>query len=189
MAAAPQDAQNATQSIKWGSCVNRSSIEQQIRQAFTGVTLGGGISLCHAKVADRAGDGFSDEELAGLLHPEITDDWTRVPFAELDSDCIAHLDAAGLRYYLPALMLSVLDKYVAGSMRVIGTLSALDPRGPYGEKRFTLFTEDQRSAVAAFLRALPVLVELWDEHQKVAMRSLHRYWGQYLPSSSPIGSA
>jgi hypothetical protein len=72
--------------------VDRNVVEQQIREAFKGVTLGGGVSLCQAQVADRYGEGFTEAELSVLVHPEITDDWARVPLSDLDSDCIAHLD-------------------------------------------------------------------------------------------------
>lgn len=44
------------------------------------------------------------------------------------ADCVAHLDNEGLRYYLPALMLSLLSNYDPASMRVIETISALCPR-------------------------------------------------------------
>jgi hypothetical protein len=114
------------------------------------------------------------------MHAEIKDDWARVPFSDLDSDCIAHLDAEGLRYYLAPLMLSVIEHYDAGSMRVIGTIGALDPRGPHGERRFSLFTGEQRSAIAFFLETLPTLVDLWNEDAKVASRSRRSYWQQFL---------
>src|SRR5215469_15804011 len=51
-----------------------------------------------------------------------------VPPDELERNCIAHLDALGFRYYIPALMLSVLDHYEPLSMRVIGTLAGLYPK-------------------------------------------------------------
>ena len=163
--------------------VDRDVVEQQIREAFRGVTLGGGVSLCQAQVADRYGEGFTAEQLSVLVHPEITDDWSRVPFSDLDSDCIAHLDAEGLRYYLAPLMLSVLERYERGSMRVIGTIGALDPRDAYNGSRFKLFNEAQRRAVAAFLGALPQLVALWAEDAKLVARSLNTYWGQYATGS------
>ena len=160
--------------------VDRDFVEQQIREAFIGVKLGGGVSLCQAQVADRFGDRFSEAQLSALLRAEITDDWARVPSCDLDSDCIAHLDAEGLRYYLAPLVLSVIERYVAGSMRVIGTIRALDPRGSYGEKRFSLFSDEQRKAIALFLKALPELVDLRAEDARVASRSLRGYWQQFL---------
>src|ERR1700723_1408868 len=164
--------------------MDRKLVELQIREAFKGVTLGGGVSLCRAQVADRHGEGFAEEQLSALLHPEITDDWSRVPFSDLESDFIAHLDAEGLRYYLPPLMLSVIDHYDGTSMRVIGTISALDPRGPYKTKRFERLNEAQRRAVAVFLIELPRLVELDVEDTKVAARSIEAFWSRYAPGAS-----
>jgi len=99
----------------------RRRIENLIRNAFHNVTLGGGISLTQAQAIDAGtpatGSGFDE-----------TNDWSRIPFNELERDRIAHLDARGFRYYMPAPMLSVLTHYDPASMRVIGTLSALYPK-------------------------------------------------------------
>ena len=161
--------------------LDRKALEAEIQSAFHGVVLGNGISLGQAQVIDRTGDGFSDEQLAVLIPDrEVKDDWSQIPFEELDSDCISHLDAEGLRYYIPALMLSLLDRYDRGSMRVISTISALDPRDAYGGSRHTMFSEAQRRAIAHFLEALPNLLELWPEDAKVASRSLAAYWAKYL---------
>ena len=158
-------------------------LEDKIRAAFAGVELGGGISLRQAQVIDRYGEGVSDQEFEALPKGEITNDWSKVPFDELERACVAHLDAEGLRYYLSALMLSLLSHYDAGSMRVIGTISALDSRDDYNQRRFALLTEPQRRAIASFLSALPNVVDLWDEHAKVVSRSLQAYWRQYLGES------
>jgi uncharacterized protein DUF6714 len=160
--------------------LDRSTLEGQIRTAFQDEVLGNGIGLRETQIIDRYGDEISEAELAKLPKDEVKDDWSRVPLDEYSTGCIAHLDAEGLRYYLPALLLSVLDDYDAGSMRVIGTLSAIDPRGAYGEKRFVLLNQEQRCAVAEFLSSLPQLVELWHEDSKLVARSLSAYWHQYL---------
>jgi hypothetical protein len=159
--------------------VSPKPLEDEIRAAFADVELGRGISLRQAQFIDRYGEGVSDREFEALPKGEVTNDWSRVPFDELERDCVAHLDAEGLRYYLPALMLSVLSHYDAGSMRVIGTISALDSRDAYNQRRFALLTAPQRRAIAFFLSALPNLVDLWNEHAKVASRSLRGYWRQY----------
>ena len=106
----------------------RRAVESEIRIAFRGVTLGRGIRLGQAKFAD----GFQNAAYKGNsglpTGREIADDWSQIPLDQLESDCIAHLDALGFRYYIPALMLSVLDRYESSSMRVIGTLSGLYPK-------------------------------------------------------------
>jgi SAM-dependent methyltransferase len=122
----------------------------------------------------------------GAARPEkrrVLDDWSRVSRRELERDCVAHLDAEGLRYYLPALMLSVLEDYDSTSMRVIGTLAALYPKAgtlKSDVERYHPLTLDQRKAVAEFLTALPRLVELGHEDATVVERALRNYWRQFV---------
>jgi hypothetical protein len=163
----------------------RRVIEIEIRTAFRGVTLGQGISLRQARFADR----FQDVP-PHLRMGEIIDDWSLIQMDELDSesDGIAHLDAFGFRYYIPALMLSVLNHYESSSMRVIGTLSGLYPKKDnsweYHVHRYSLLNPAQKTAIARFLAALPKLVELDFEDQKIVPRSLRNYWGEYLQTDS-----
>jgi len=165
----------------------RRAVVSEIQMAFRGVTLGQGVSLRRAQVADRSRDAVSNPHSASLAPGEIVDDWSQVPLDELERDGIAYLDAGGFRYYIPALMLSVLKHYDAASMRVIGTLSSLypkkDPTWEYDMVRYSLLNHQQKTAIAQFLEALPKLVELGSEHQKVVPRALRNYWGEYLQSN------
>ena len=142
---------------RWIGHVGRHQVERAIRNAFAGATLGRGVSLRQAEAID-AGTLETDEDLRTVRAGEVVDDWSRVARAELDRDCVAHLDAEGLRYYLPALMLSLLDDYDHTSMRVIGTLAALYPKAASLKSDVELYdalTLEQRKAVALFLTALP----------------------------------
>ena len=157
---------------------DRAAVEAQIRAAFAGVTLGKGISLRQAQAIDRCGNGMTDQEFETLPGAEITNSWSDVPFCELERDCIAHLDDAGLRYYLPALMLSLLSHYDPGSMRVIGTIAALYPKAIHSGS-YEYLTDDQHRAIACFLNALPNLVTLDSEDSKRVARALRNYWGKF----------
>jgi ribosomal protein S16 len=100
---------------------------------------------------------------------------------------VAHLDAAGFRYYIPAYMLSIIDAYEPSSMRVIGTLGALYPkkdRWQHHMDRYSLLNEAQRGAIASFLDALPDLVDLDHDDAKIVPRALRNYWHQFLPASA-----
>jgi hypothetical protein len=166
----------------------RRAIESEIRTAFRGVTLGRGISLNRAQFADDFQDAPQNLPSASPAQGEIANDWSRVPLEELEKDGIAHLDAEGFRYYIPALMLSVLNHYNSASMRVIGTLGALYPKKDnsweYHMPRYSLLNAAQKTAIARFLAALPKLVELDYEDQKVVPRALHNYWGEYLQTNA-----
>jgi hypothetical protein len=166
----------------------RDSVESEIRLAFRGVTLGRGISLKQAEFIDGFRDSTWKAHSSSTADVEITDDWSRVALDELQCDCIAHLDALGFRYYIPALMLSVLNHYESSSMRVIGTLTGLYPKKDnlwkYYIHHYSLLNPPQKTAVARFLAALPKLVELDSEGQKVVPRALHNYWGEYLQTKN-----
>jgi hypothetical protein len=164
--------------------MDRQELEQQFLVAFAGVRLGAGVSLRQTQVIDRFGEGVTNREFQALPLGEAADDWTQVPFTELEQGWVAHLDFEGLRYYLPALMLSVLDTYDSSSMRVIGTLMALDPDAAYGTMRFEGLSGSQKSAIASFLVALPQLLELGHHDAKIASRLLRNYWGRYVAPSS-----
>jgi hypothetical protein len=159
---------------------DRTAIEAQIRAAFAGVTLGKGTSLRQAQVADRYGEGVTEAEYKALPRAELTNSCADVSFSELERDCVAHLDNDGLRYYLPALMLSLLSNYDPASMRVIGTISALYPAAIGPERRYTYLTDDQHQAVAFFVEALPRLVALTTEDSKRVSRALRNYWGRFV---------
>lgn len=168
----------------------RRAVETEIRMAFRGVMLGQGISLRQAHLADRFRGTAWNPPSASPGHREITDDWSRVPLDELESesDGIAHLDALGFRYYIPALMLSVLDHYDSSSIRVIGAFSGLYPKKDssweYHMHRYSLLSPAQKTAIAQFLAALPKLVELGFQDQKVVPRALRNYWGEYLQANA-----
>jgi len=181
--------------------MERGEIEAAIRSAFAGVRLGSGVSIRQAQAIDDAfiGRGLSRAEFDRLRASEVTDDWARVPEWELTRDCIAHLDADGLRYYLPALMLWLLEHYEDegrasdefADMTAIGTISALAFPREFEESyeaTYETFTAEQRSAIASYLHALPRLIDLDHEDGARVARSVQRYWAQFLghtPSDQP----
>lgn len=130
---------------------------------------------------DQRGRGVSDAAFASLPSQEVTDDWAAVPMEELDRDNIAHLDAEGLRYYLPAFMLRLLDSYVDGSeMWEIGTIGALEQRDHHPFGFLKLLTPRQRRAIALYVRALPEFVELDTEDTTLLARALRDVWAPHL---------
>ena len=168
----------------------RSILELAIRSAFLGMRLDGGVSLKQAQVIDRYGEGFTDKEFDALQTTEITEDWTQVTLEELERNCIAHLDAKGLRYYIAPLMLAVIRHYEPGSMRVIGTLSALYPKKgawQYHMERYSLLNHAQKQAIAMFLQSIPHLLPLDHEDTQIIPRALRSYWGQYAGGAKQPG--
>ena len=166
--------------------MEREDIEAGIRTAFAGVTLGSGVSLREAQAIDNRIIGLDPDIPADT--PEVTDDWTRVADSELARDCLGHLDFAGRRYYLPALLLWLLDHYDDADpnvdMTVIGTISSLawSPQFDGSHRQtYATFTEDQRAAIASYVEALPRLVRLGREDVTLIRRAFDRYWADFLP--------
>lgn len=173
--------------------MERQDVEKLIREAFADVRLGGGVSLRQAAAIDDYLEGWSQAEFDRLPELEVTDDWTAIPEEELRTENVAHLDPEGLRYYLPALMLWLLDHYddaaerlyaLDTDMTVIGTIGALAPSNEFRKHRYgnydSFFSAQQRRAIAAYVAALPGLVALDWEDATLVKRSLRDYWGQYV---------
>jgi uncharacterized protein DUF6714 len=162
-----------------------------IREAFRGVKLGDGTSLRQAKIIDGYGQGYSDEQFEVEKRAEITEDWERVPASELELDNIAHLDSEGMRYYLPALMVALLDRYDANAMWTIGTVSAIDVRGrlsAYKLSQLSLLTFEQRSAVAVWCKSMSRFVDVSPDDRRIVDRAVDAYWCEFLPKP-PISMA
>ena len=113
---------------------------------------------------------------------EVKDDWSKVPLEQLDNDlCIGHIDAEAFRYYIPALMLSVLDVYLPTTARVEVPLSL-----PWIRTRstlrswYTMLNEAQCRAIAHFLQTLPTLLPLRRYDAEKVARALRNYWERYL---------
>ncbi len=161
-----------------------SEVEQTIVSAFKGVHLGSGCSLCQAEEADHWGR-LAAAELSAFPDADIADNWAAVSVETLDQyPYLAHMDAEGFRYYVPAFMLSILACYERSSMRVICTLSALYPkrndRWDYHLNLYSLLSREQNAAIARYLHSLPMLVELDPEDQKVCDRALRNHWHEFL---------
>jgi hypothetical protein len=142
-----------------------------------------GISIRQSEVMGRFGDGCTDEEFDALPSSEVTNDWTRIPLEELERACVAHFDAEGYRYYIPALAFSVINAYVGTSMRVIGTISSLCPREPnrfFYLDKYRLLNSQQRFALAFFVEHLPSLVNVGLEEALELSQALSEYWTEFL---------
>lgn len=161
----------------------KEHIKKVIETAFNSVTLDGGISLEQTKVIDNYGRGVSDKEFTDLPNNEVTNDWKKIPISKLDeAECLAHFDRKGFKYYIPALMLRLLDNYDRMSMMTIGTLSILYPKTKDWDYLYSLLTDEQYQAIALYLQALPDLIELNTEDKMVVERAFNKYWSKYVPN-------
>jgi hypothetical protein len=108
-----------------------------------------------------------------LLHPRCLDDgdiqglsgvarWQDLDDATIEREyaALSFLSAAGFRHFLPAYLRWVLTHEDHGEAVIGATLAALDP-DRYGDdlaafqrSKYVSLTEEQRAAIAAFVRAM-----------------------------------
>jgi hypothetical protein len=107
-----------------------------------------------------------------LLHPQCFDDgdirelypitrWQDVPDAVVEREyaALSFLSAAGFRHFLPAYLRFVLTQDDEGQAVIGSTFAALDPDrydpelAAFQRSKYVLFSEPQRRAIAAFVRA------------------------------------
>lgn len=170
--------------------MNTAELRDLIIAAFRDVTLDGGISLWQGEVCDNYGrdnDGraVSEAKFNAIPRTELTEDWSALPLAELESyPYLAYLDARGFRYYIPAFLLAWLEDPSGRSMRGISTLSSLYPKRDswlYHMEHYELLSDAQRTAIAHFLHELQHNLPAQAEDQRIASRALRDYWQQFLP--------
>jgi len=164
--------------------LNSSEVTAAVVAAFSGVSLGGGCSLRSAEEADNWGrPPFTSPE--AFPDVDISNDWTALSVETLDHfPHLAHIDAEGFRYYIPAFMLSVIADHEPSSMRVICTLSALYPKRDelwdYHMNLYSLLSREQCVAIAHYLQELPSLIGLDHSEQRSNERALRNYWHKFL---------
>ena len=123
---------------------NIANAKAAVREAFAGVTLGGGVGLSEAQALE---DYASNEVRAACRAGDEKSDWSAIPLKDLNrhSGSPSFLDAEGMRFHLPAYMIADLD----GDYR--------HEFAPYlrgCQERFSLLTPLQRNAVEMYLRAI-----------------------------------
>ncbi|MBE0534863.1 MAG: hypothetical protein IH624_04275 [Phycisphaerae bacterium] len=140
-----------------------------IREAFAGVTLGGGIGLWQGQALDDYAD---DATIALHRSRDEKNDWSRLTVDNLNH-CYSSLfffDADGMRFHLPAFLLAELE----GTLRN-GILFTLTDLNSYGRSQFTTLNRCQRAAVRQFLLLFKDDPDFSLERRQI-VRALNEYW-------------
>jgi len=127
-----------------------------IEHAFRGVKLDGGLTIYEGESRDRYGD---EAEMCLDTTAERMD-WRRVPVADLPCRhaALSFIDAAGFRFYTPAIMTVIVSGHDGNGIltdaflfHLHGIRSSCRVREtPYCE----LFNASQRAAIIRFLKFL-----------------------------------
>jgi hypothetical protein len=130
----------------------RDAILARIAAAFAQVRReDGGVTLHEAQVRDNGGslrEQFNARKHDTDMRWQEIDDET---IAQLP-DALAHLDAAGFRYYLPAYLSFALRCPLADCLSSDRTIALFTHDAPDQDDRCRLLDTPQRRCVAAFLR-------------------------------------
>lgn len=139
---------------------SQEALVERIRGAFAGITVGPDTTLYLSGVAE---DHYQSEEfITELRRREIRDDWQSIPPTLLAAcdDAIPFLDAEGMRYLLPAYMLTELYYPDNGGIGLEIRLSARnfdEEISKYHNNRLSLLTERQRDCVTDCIRELRLM--------------------------------
>jgi len=142
---------------------------EEIRRAFSGVTLGGGVGLGEAQGLD----GYEDEAArAARRRLDERDDWHLIRPADLNrcNSSLSFFDAEGMRFHLPAFLLADLDGVYEFGMAF--HLTHLDS---HGIRQFSLLSAEQRAAVRMYLQHISTEDEYAFERPAI-LRALVEYW-------------
>lgn len=145
-------------------------LKHLIRSAFHGVQLGTGIGLTEAEGMDNR---ECDWELAQHRATDEKEHWEAIDPEALNTcnASLSYFDPLGMRFHLPAFMIAELD----GAYRL-----DLDPvlaGEPARNEQFSLFTSQQREAVAAYLRYVQAR-EVLEDCRQAMQRALDTFWAK-----------
>lgn len=145
------------------------SLRSKIEEAFNDVTLGDGVGLRQA----RAMDDYENEKVQKQARlKDEKDDWRAIPLEDLEFyySSPSFFDADGMRFHLPAYMLS--DEYRDNSDTLTFHLTNLND---YGKSQFSSLTNKQRAAVTGYLYWLAEQQDFLEDSEEIR-NSISSYW-------------
>ncbi|MEM6581369.1 MAG: DUF6714 family protein [Pseudomonadota bacterium] len=148
--------------------MDRSSVEEEVRSAFHGVSLGSGMGLWEAQAID---DYQSEEVRKQQRERDQKESWELIPGAELQRchSSLSFFDADGMRFHLPA--------YIIASLRdeVDDPIFHLVHLDEYAISKLTSLNGLQRMSIISYLRFCLERDEYEFEHTSIS-RALGEYW-------------
>ncbi len=148
--------------------MDKENVSNEIKAAFSKVTLGNGIGLWEAQAIDNY---ESTEVQRRSCSRDEKEDWSRLSCDELQKchSSLAFFDADGMRFHLPAYVQASLSNKVDDP---IFYLIQLDD---YATSRLAILNHAQRQAIMMYLNWCLEQEELDFEHPTIR-RALSEYW-------------
>jgi hypothetical protein len=146
------------------------SVEQYVRAAFGGVTLGCGIGL---READACDDGMTPEGRSAVRMEDEKLSWSLISFEDLHRHGQfgwAYLDAESLRFHLPAFILADIYDESDGDL----PRRLIEP-SPQRDRLYSILNADQRMAVRKFL-LFALTDSFYDSEHELIRQGLEGCW-------------
>jgi hypothetical protein len=147
------------------------AVANQIREAFSGVQLGGGVGLRQAQGID----GYESEEALGRYRAlDEKADSSQIPPSALNecNSSLSFFDAEGMRFHLPAYLLADLE-----GRYEFGMAFCLTDIGDLRHEQFALLSPSQRTAVRSFLEYISEEENYLFQRPNI-IRAIEEYWCQ-----------
>jgi len=94
------------------------------------------------------------------------------------SSVMDYMDAAGIKWVMPAYMTYIINHYKEGSFSVDSTIYTLEA-GALGSDKLDLYTKEQKNVIAKFLQFMLEVGTEWVDVES-AENALDKVWGEYL---------
>jgi len=142
--------------------MNRNELIEKISTAFGNTSLEDGIGILESASIDSC---VSDKNREKARKDDFRENWQSIP-DEIISEhysALCFMDAKGLRFNLPAYMTFALQYYDSNnSASIDGVIYALCREPEELETDWSIFSDEQRKAIALFLRYMVTEVgEQW----------------------------
>ncbi|MDQ7047826.1 MAG: hypothetical protein Q9M39_09570 [Sulfurovum sp.] len=156
--------------------IDKQELIEEINTAFAGVILKDGIGI---NEADRMEMGNRDVliQKGRNLDRMWWNAWTDIDdkYMASYSSVMDYMDAAGIKWVIPAYMTYIINHYKEGSFSVDSTIYTLE-NGALGSDKLDLYTKEQKIVIAKFLQFMLSVGEEWVDVES-AQNALDNVWG------------
>ncbi|HIP28679.1 MAG TPA: hypothetical protein EYG82_05830 [Sulfurovum sp.] len=159
--------------------IDKEQLINDIGTSFAGVLLKDGIGINQAdRIEQRLRDVLIQKgrNLDRMWWSAWTDIDDKYPASY--SSVMDYMDAAGIKWVMPAYMTYIVKHYKEGSFSVDSTIYTLEA-GAKGTDNLDIFTEEQKRVIARFLVFMVSVGKEWVDVES-AQNALDGVWGEWL---------
>ena len=159
--------------------MDKNQIIEDIDAAFRTVSLEDGIGILESEALDSC---VSDKKREQARKNDYRENWQAIPDAVISEhySALCFMDAKGLRFNLPVYMMFALENYDrSNSASIDAVIYALCKEPEDLKTEWTIFSEEQKSVIAKFLRYMVTEVgEQWVDSWQASL-AYEKTWHIY----------